>query len=1284
MTSPATVTTTPATVPVTTPPAVSTAGFHCPKNSLKLDKFDGHDKDLRVQTWLKLFDVHTNGQSDADKIHILLYNLKGAALEWYGDEIAGKTKLTWPQVQAKMFRRFGIESAHPLIDAQKMHLSREQTVEEYYLAKIRLLNQTTLCAEEKVQMLTDGLPFTWKVSLAPLTVRTTDIWLEAVQRLEAIHSKPKQFNTQNNPKPFNKTFNKNKSKPNTFLVSTSNQSNQQKKPNTPCRFCKRLGREEFHWHSQCPNRANTGQTPNTHTSNASQNTTQPNTNTTNIVSTNTPSIHTIDTQNVCQFINVDVKLNHKPIKAFIDTGSSITVISEKTQKALKLKTNPNSSITVNLAEGSTNTLGSVDTDLQIANKTEKNTVHVLKDFKYPLLLGLDAGKRFGLTIDLSDHTVSMRSETTNKECFSLNLEPTQRQKLDSLLIKHKQIFSQNETDIGRIKSVTHSIITVPHPPIQIRSYRRPQTENDKMKALIKDLIEKKLIRESSSNWSFPTLFVKKKDGSDRMCINYRALNAITIDDKMPLPRIQEILDRLSGKKYFTTLDVAWGYWHVEMDPASIDKTAFITNEGLYEWLVMPFGLKNAPATFQRIIQKVLGELLYNGAINYLDDIIIYSETFEEHIQLLDKIFNKLKEYGIKLKQKKCSFAQTEVQYLGHIVSHNQVRPSLEKIAAINDFPVPNSVRSVKSFLGLAGYFRRFVKDFSRIARPLNQLTHKDTPFRWSEDCQQAFAALIKTLTSKPVLALYNPNNPCRLYTDASGDGIGAILTQFDDKNEEHPIEYFSRSLLPHQKNYIATELECLAVVEAVEHFEVYLHLPFTVITDHSALQWLLTLKKPKGRVYRWSVRLSTYPLKIEHRAGKLQTHVDALSRNPLPIPVHTYTVSTNDLITAQQTSDLSFVQKPIVRNNVITVKQNGLFKAVVPQSLKTQILTEFHDNHSHPGKNKTVSLINQYYWWPNHIRETKAYVDSCKTCQLAKYTHRPTFGKYICPTPDLQPFELIGLDTIVMGAAADKTQHKYIQVLIDHHSRHMWAYPSVRNNSATIINIFTNLINSGVNLNKILTDNYRSFLSADIKTFFRRNNIKHIVSTPYHPQTNGIVERANGTIITKLRAALLDHPRRKWTTLLPEIVQNYNRTPHDITGFTPRYLLYGISDTPSFGTPPEPLERARQLARERTHKHQGLRKQRHDAKHLRLDLTIGSRVVRQIASNDPSQIKTSPRWSGPYYITAVIGENTYEISETLSGPAVRAHISQLKEFVQREQIPQPGGNVTDHSSLTQI
>ena len=1213
----------------------------------KLEKYGGTKSDVRIQTWIKLFELHTMGLNDMQRVQALVYSLKGLALEWFGDEIAGSVLPSWQIVKDRIITRFGFSTASPLIEAQRRYLKREESVEIYYQEKIRLLRQTHLSEFEITQQLTEGLPLSWKLTMVSARPQDASAWINIARMCESHFRQA----AQRNQKPV-------RGAAKTMVSSHDHKSSN--KPSAPCRICERLGKKsEFHWHRDCPNRSQMNKPKPTHTE-------------AKTLVTQTNEIENKDNDKdkavtlcskldpILQFIDLSIYINNKPFKAFIDCASTISIISFKSFKTLGVDLNERDQLTIHQVEGSTKSLGSVKVRMTIHDVTHTVTLHVLDNFRYPVLLGLDIGETFGLRVDLKYRKASLPSP--DRHSITLCMEREQKGKLTQLLRDHKDVFSQNETDIGRITVAKHRITTVTHPPIQLRAYRRPQSEYDEISRQIKELKEKNLIRDSESPWAFPITLVSKKDGGKRLCIDYRRLNSITIDDKMPLPRITEVIDRLSGCKFFTTLDVAWGYWHIEMDPESIDKTAFITHEGHYEWLVLPFGLKNAPATFQRILQKVLGKLLYKGAINYLDDIIIYSKTFEEHLQLLQQVFALLKQHNIKLKLSKCHFAQTEVQYLGYIIGTDGIKPSPEKITAVQKFPTPLNIRDVRRFLGLANYYRRFINQFSIITKPLTNLLKKETKFYWNNEHEIAFQTIKNILIKEPVLGIYDNEKECTLYTDASKIGIGATLTQKDDKGTEHPIAYFSKSLNEHQGNYTAFELECLAVVEAVEHFEVYLSKPFKVITDHSALRWLLTYKKPKGRLFRWSVKLSTLTYELIHRAGKNQQHVDALSR--APVTLH---LEAEELKTHQQKSDMSYVKYPVDHNNITMVRVAGQLKAVVPESLRHKLFSYFHDEHSHPGRNKTAKLISRFYWWPSMIEDIKAYVTSCKTCQMVKPIQKPTIGQMILPSADLQPGQLVGLDTIVLGPAAGSTRHKYIQVFIDHFSRYVWAFPTASNTSSAITTLIDKLIHSGIQIKTILTDCHKNFTSKTMADCLKRHHIKHIQSTPYHPQTNGIVERINGTLMTKVRAAIQDNPKRKWNTLLPKIINDYNHTPHDVTGYAPSYLFFGTERTPTFIQSSGNLQEARQKAIQRTKDAQAKRKERHDAHHGQATFQIGDRVIRQTAPNHPSLNKTAPKFTGPYYIINKITDVTYDISESLTGTTVRAHSSQLRPFVARQQ-----------------
>lgn len=888
--------------------------------------------------------------------------------------------------------------------------------------------------------------------------------------------------------------------------------------------------------------------------------------------------------------------------------------------------------------------------------------HILPNFRFPCLLGLDIGTLFRLQLDLGSSTVST-PPTRSHRFIASYLAAAENDALDAVLNKHVKIFATSDTDIGRIDIAKHSIITNPHPPIQRRPYRRSASEYDEIRTQVEQLKRQNLIRDSTSPWAFPVTLVPKKDGGKRMCVDYRQLNAITIDDKMPLPLIQEVVDRLRGARYFSTLDIAWGYWHIAMDPDSITKTAFVTNEGHYEWLVMPFGLKNAPATFQRIVQQILGTLLYNGVINYLDDFIIYSDSFESHMALLDQVLAKLKSHHIKLKLSKCKFAKTEVEYLGHIIKHNRVEPSPSKIAAIKSFPIPSNLREVRRFIGLAGYYRRFIQNFSRIAQPLTDLTKKDQPFEWSTDCQTAFSSLQSALVKPPILAMFDPSQPCVLYTDASKTGIGAILCQGPSKKEQRVVAYHSKRLDKNQQNYTTSELECFAIIHAVQHFRNYLDKPFTIVTDHSALRWLHH-KNPSGKLYRWSLLLSTFNFKIIHKPGTSQAHVDALSRAPVLLYL-----DTSEIVKAQKSSDLSYVRNPVTKDNMTFIRHRGLTRVVTPPALHQKLLQTCHDEHGHPGINKTVRIISSRYWWLTMVKDIRSYVFSCRSCQLTKASHQPTPGHYVAPSTDLQPLSQLGMDTIVLGTAASNTKHKYILTIVDHFSRYLWAYPLIQNSTESVINCLHSLFSSGSVPVRILTDNAQNFTSSKLHTFLKKYSVKQTFTSPYRPQTNGICEKLNGTIMQSLRAFSLDYPTHKWSTLLPKVVSSYNNTPHDITDFTPNFLFSGISKLESESE--VDLDAARQLARSRSEQHCKKRKAKHDLIHPSLEFQLNDLVLKRIAENNPIVNKLTPKYEGPFRISTKLSAVTYDLTDS-SGRISRAHISQLRPFTTRCEIPTSG------------
>lgn len=476
------------------------------------------------------------------------------------------------------------------------------------------------------------------------------------------------------------------------------------------------------------------------------------------------------------------------------------------------------------------------------------------------------------------------------------LTDTQKKKFDELIEKNQDIFAKSKKDLGRTTFVKHTIDTGNTPPIKQRAYRVSQKEEEVIRKEVKTMLENGIIRKSKSPWTSPVVIVPKPDGSNRFCTDYRKLNTITKKDNHPLPRTDEMIEKFAGSQWFSSIDLASGYWQVEMDERDKEKTAFITSEGIYEYNVMPFGLCNAPATFQRLMHGVLGDLIYTKAPVYIDDINTHSKTFEQHLEDLQEVFDKIRKAGLKLKLEKCNFCMPEVKFLGHVVGRDGIKTSEKLIEKIKNYPKPKNITELRGFIGLASYYRKFIKDFSQIVKPLTELLRGvkyekgvkrktqnkkiNITQNWKDTQEKSFNELKEKLTQTPILMYPKWDREFILQTDASNIALGAVLSQIGDDKKEHPIGYASRSLTQPEQNYSTNELESLAVVWGVKKFHHYLYgRKFKIITDHSALKFMDNTDLT-GRRARWQVKLMPYTYEILYKAGKKHTNADALSRIP--------------------------------------------------------------------------------------------------------------------------------------------------------------------------------------------------------------------------------------------------------------------------------------------------------------------------------------------------------------------------------------------------------------------
>ena len=466
------------------------------------------------------------------------------------------------------------------------------------------------------------------------------------------------------------------------------------------------------------------------------------------------------------------------------------------------------------------------------------------------------------------------------------LDDVQQERFRQLLDKYHSVFATSPTDLGITSVIQHEIDTGDARPIRQAPRRPPKAFEHEEEQAIREQLAAGVLRESKSPWASPVVFVRKKDGSARPCVDYRKLNDVTRKDAYPLPRIDDCLDSMSGANLFSTIDLQSGYWQIEVKESDRPKTAVVTRYGLYEYQTMPFGLCNAPSTFQRCMELVLRGMQWKILLVYLDDIIVFSSDFEQHVSNLEEVLERLSEAGLKLKPSKCEFFRKEVSFLGHVVTAAGIKTDPRKVEAVQEWAVPNTVTELRSFLGFCSYYRKFIRNFADIAGPLHRLLEAGRTFAWDSDCQKAFEKLKSRLAGDTVMAYPNDTDMFILDTDASDRAIGSALSQLqwnEEKQcrEERPIAYASKSLSKTQRRYCTTRRELLAVVAFVNHFRHFLlGRKFLIRTDHSALRWLMSFKEPSDQTARWIEILSQFNFVIEHRAGKKHGNADALSRPP--------------------------------------------------------------------------------------------------------------------------------------------------------------------------------------------------------------------------------------------------------------------------------------------------------------------------------------------------------------------------------------------------------------------
>src|SRR5882757_4404250 len=816
-------------------------------------------------------------------------------------------------------------------------------------------------------------------------------------------------------------------------------------------------------------------------------------------------------------------------------------------------------------------------------------------------------------------------ETTDEEVyclagFTLSQKIAEQQIQNKPKLTFEQMVPEHYRDFSKVFSEEESQRLPKHQPWdhaielepdavrhwKVKTYPMSPKEQDELDKFLKEHVTKGYLVPSVSPMASPVFFIKKKDGKLRLVQDYRRLNKITIKNRYPLPLAADIINRLSGANYFTKFDVRWGYHNIRIQKGDEWKGAIVTNRGLFEPKVMYFGMTNSPATFQSLMNSVFADLIAMSEVAvYMDDILIYSADLKHHRKIVREVLSRLQQYDLYLKPEKCEFEKQEMEYLGMIVRPGEVQMDPGKVAAVRDWAVPMSIREVRAFVGFANFYRRYIKGFSEIARPLHDLTKKDVSFFWHKEQQFAFEEIIRMFCEAPILKVYDPSYPTRVEVDASGFATGGILTQKHLDGHWYPVAYRSQSMSKEERNYQIYDREMLGLIRALEDWRHFLEgISFEVITDHKNMEWWTTMRDLNRRQARWALYLSRFSFTVTYKKGELM-QADALSRfsqdhvsdrednRQIQVLQATYFLaaahshfrpevdSLGDRIRLASQREAEVIEglksidktapKALTNGTAMWEEDDGFVydkgKLYVPndRALRREVVKSCHDSVTtgHPGKNGTIELVSRFYWWPRMGGFITAYVDGCDKCQRYRKDTHPTVPLQPNEVPE-GPWQLVGVDLI--GPLPLSRGKDMILNIVDHYTKQIHLFPVTSQITADgVASIFFEQVFPLHGIpKKIISDRGPQFAARSMCALYKRLGIDAGLTTAYHPQANGQVERKNQEVEVYLRM-FISKRQDDWMDLLPTAEFVINSRLNSATGTTPFELLYGY--TPDFTIP---------------------------------------------------------------------------------------------------------------------